>query len=132
MQGLRLVDPDEKYIVDKTWKSEEGTEKGEWMYEFIPDGHEIVGFQCSAKCMPDYFPRIAFALWKPDLNMPGWLTEDDLESFQEQSVMLIEKEEVSKMIEASSPLLIKDSECKECGFLNESGAQKCEMCQETI
>ena len=64
--------------------------------------------------------------------MPGWLTEDSLETFQEQSVLLIEKEEVSKKIVASSPLAVENSECNECGFPNEAGAKNCEMCQEAL
>ena len=80
VQGLRLVDPDEEYIVDEIWKTEEGQIKENWVYEDVPEGYEIIGFQCSAKVIPDHFPRIGFTLWKPDLKMPGWLTEDGLES----------------------------------------------------
>ena len=132
IQGLRLVDQAEEYIVDETWRTEEGKDTAEWVYEDVPSGHEIVGFQCSAKVIPDGFPRIGFALWKPDLTMPGWLNEDELETFQEQSVLLIEKEEVSKKIVASSPLAVESSECKECGFPNEAGAKNCEMCGEDL
>ena len=44
MWGLRLVDQDDEFIVDECWKNDEKEEaKANWIYEFVKEGHEIVG-----------------------------------------------------------------------------------------
>ena len=44
MWGLRLVDQDDEFIVDESWKNDGNEEaKANWIYEFVKEGHEIVG-----------------------------------------------------------------------------------------
>ena len=98
IMGLKMEDAEGGFVVDEVWKEGEGS----WAWQDIEDGHEVIGFHCSCKVIPDHFPRFGFLLWKPELKMPGWIREDDLESFQEQSAILIERSEVSKNQEAAS------------------------------
>ena len=61
--GIRLIDSDGNFLVDLDWSG-----VGNWLTHDIPDGQEIIGFECNTKKHPQAIPRIRVQLWTPHFN----------------------------------------------------------------
>ena len=60
---LRLIDEEGQYIVNLKWWTRK--RKGEWVFQDIPEGKEIIGLQCNTRDAGCHLRRVGWVLWTP-------------------------------------------------------------------